>query len=155
MHSRSDFIPNLTAIFFFTILSYFLFRFNIVTLAGVCIPILAIFFGFTSLLYNRARALPSGAEQRRSLYAAERAMQATILYFLGLLIAASLTILLLYFDYSPTTPQPGHINHPFQFYFLPIILMAIASKVFVYSLQAVANRLLRRASMRRLIQRLK
>ena len=52
-------------------------------LALLCGPILAVLFAFAALLYNRARALPDGKELRRSLYAAERSLQATTLFMVG------------------------------------------------------------------------
>jgi hypothetical protein len=73
----------IAAAIFAALTTYFEQR-DFVPLATICVPILAILFGFSSLMYNRARALPSGPEQRRSLYAAERGLQAIVLFLIGI-----------------------------------------------------------------------
>lgn len=52
------------------------------------VPILATYLTTAGLLYNRARALPSGKHKTRSLYAAERSTQAFVFSVLGILISA-------------------------------------------------------------------
>ena len=67
-------------------------------LASFCLPILAVFFTFTSLLFIRGRSMAPGKDQRRTLFAAERAMQATVWYLTGVIVGASLVGLLQLFD---------------------------------------------------------
>src|SRR5262245_20288285 len=55
--------------------------------AKVVIPILATYIATAALLYNRGRALPAGPSKTRSLYAAERAVQATLFTLVGAVIA--------------------------------------------------------------------
>lgn len=56
-------------------------------LALVAAPVLALQMAFAALLYNRARAVPSGPMQRRSLFAAEQAMTSAILFLFGVLLS--------------------------------------------------------------------
>jgi len=48
---------------------------------------LTVMIGFTSLLYNRSRAWPSGPIQRRALYAAENCFQAANLFIAGCIVS--------------------------------------------------------------------
>ena len=52
------------------------------------VPLLVVFYGFASVLFVRGRALVPGPWQTRSLHAAEKAMQATAWYLLGMLLGA-------------------------------------------------------------------
>ncbi len=54
--------------------------------ANVIVPILATYIAIAALLYNRGRALPRGPSKVRSLYAAERAVQATLFTLVGVAI---------------------------------------------------------------------
>ncbi len=62
--------------------------------AALCASVLAVHFGFAALLYSRSRALRPGKPQRRSLYAAERLMQAITLFILGVALGSMGTALL-------------------------------------------------------------
>jgi hypothetical protein len=55
-------------------------------LVALSVPLLVVFYGFASVLFVRGRALSPGPWQTRSLYAAERAMQATVWYLVGILL---------------------------------------------------------------------
>jgi hypothetical protein len=55
-------------------------------LVALSVPLLVVFYGFASVLFVRGRALAQGPWQTRSLYAAERAMQATVWYLVGILL---------------------------------------------------------------------
>lgn len=57
-------------------------------LVALGVPLLVVFYGFASVLFVRGRALADGPWQTRSLYAAERAMQATVWYLVGILLGA-------------------------------------------------------------------
>jgi hypothetical protein len=72
------------------------------TIAPYFLPILASFFGFSAILYNRARAYPNGPTQRRSLFIANMALTATVLYLVGLLIGAAVTFFILSENTMPT-----------------------------------------------------
>ena len=58
------------AFVFFWAVAHHVYNFDFKPLVALCIPILVVFFGFASLLYNRGRALPKGEGATRSLYAA-------------------------------------------------------------------------------------
>jgi len=94
-------------VFFWAVLHH-IYTFNFRPLAAFTIPILVVFFAFSSLLYMRGRSLAKGKAQLRSLYAAERAMQATIWYLFGIILGTSLYGLLLYFGvtFNPSRPSP-------------------------------------------------
>ena len=106
-------------------------------------------YGLTSLLYNRARALPEGREQRRSLYAAERSMQATVLYVFGFLTGAVLATLLWTFR-SGQTPEydPDLASVVFV---IPLAVVLIAFGRLYQALRISSHRLLRHRSLRDLV----
>lgn len=63
-------------------------RLDFKPLAAMTVPLLVVFYGFASVLFVRGRALLPGPWQTRSLYAAEKAMQATAWYLLGIILGA-------------------------------------------------------------------
>src|SRR5688500_1283978 len=97
------------ALVFLGVVVHHVFTFDFKPLAALCIPILVVFFGFASLLYTRGRSLAKGKGQMRSLYAAERAMQATIWYLFGIILGTSLYGVLMRFGvaFNPSEPSPG------------------------------------------------
>lgn len=58
-------------------------------LLALCAPILILYYGLSSLLFVRGKALAEGPLQRRSLHAAERATQATVWHVLGIVVGIS------------------------------------------------------------------
>jgi hypothetical protein len=140
---------------FYGNLSQYLFKFQITPLATLCLPILAVFFGFSALLYNRARAIPDGPEQRRTLYAAERALQATTLYFYALLLGLIITAILSSFNLVVPKLQSGEIYWPLSFYFAPAMLALFAFSCFMLSLRAVSHRKLRSVKIREIMRRIR
>lgn len=139
--------------FFYSYSSQYLFSFQIAPLAPLCLPVLAVFFGFTALLYNRARAIPNGPEQRRTLYAAERALQATTLYFYALLTGSLLTAIFISANIDAPNNRPGEIAYPFALYFIPILLTIFAFGSFTFSLRAMAHRKIRILSIRDIMKK--
>lgn len=69
------------------------------TLIGVLLALMA---ASTSLLFNRARAYPEGAIQRRSLLVAELCLRATLLAIIGAVIAGAFSIFLPTLGYKST-----------------------------------------------------
>ncbi len=63
---------------------------------------LGLFFGFTSLMYNRARAYTPGKLQTRTLFAAELAFQATQFFAMGAALAGVIFYLLGSLKLPPT-----------------------------------------------------
>lgn len=147
-------IEMLCLAFFYSYSTQYLFSFQITPLAMLCLPVLAVFFGFTALLYNRARAIPNGPEQRRTLYAAERAMQATTLYFYALLTGAILTAIFSAANLPPPKSQQGTINYPFALYLIPAMLALFAFGTFMFSLRAIGHRKLRSLKTREIMRTL-
>jgi hypothetical protein len=57
--------------------------------AQASIPLLGAYIATSALLYNRARALPSGPSKTRSLYAAERTLQAVLFTIVAIALAVA------------------------------------------------------------------
>lgn len=100
------------AIVFLGVVAHHVYTFDFKPLAAFCVPIILVFFGFTSLLYNRGRALTKGKAPTRSLYAAERAMQGTVWYLLGIILGTSLYGVLVRFGvtFDPSAPSPAGLS---------------------------------------------
>lgn len=130
------------AMFFSFVYGTFLVTLNAERLAPLLVPGLAVFYGFSALMYNRARAVASSAEQRRSLYAGERALQATILYVTSVAIAAAISG---FFALAETSPQPIDSEPPLTrllAFAVPIVLMGFAWSAFFFAFHAMAHRVL-------------
>lgn len=140
---------------FYSYASQYLFKFQITPLATLCLPILAVFFGFAALLYNRARAIPNGPEQRRTLYAAERALQATTLYFYALLLGSIITAIFSSFNITTPELEPGAVYWPLVIYFAPAMLALFAFGCFMFSLRAISHRKLRPVKTREIMRRIR
>lgn len=141
---------------FFAALQFYLVSQEFATLAAICGPVLAILFGFSALLYNRARALPEGKEQRRSLYAAERGMQATVLFFFGTAIGGIGAALVHSLSSVGNMTLHPAINLVVSvLYFACIILVLYSFVAFFLALRTVAHKLLRWIPMRHLVRHLK
>jgi hypothetical protein len=59
-------------------------------LAAFCLPVVAVFFTFMSLLYLRGNTVHGRKSKLRTLFAAEIAMQATVWYLVGIVAGGSL-----------------------------------------------------------------
>lgn len=132
-----------------------LFQYKIEPLAYVCLPIVAVFFGFTSLLYNRARALPAGPEQRRSLYAAERAMQATTFFLVGFSLALTIIGLYFWFGYTPKPTSPENLPITLTIFMAPTIYLIWGYICFVFAFRAASKNFLGHVPMKAIIKRIK
>ena len=75
-------------------------------LVAICAPILILYYGLSSLLFVRGKALAEGPWQRRSLHAAERATQATVWHVLGIVVGISAYGLLGYIEAHLGEPAP-------------------------------------------------
>lgn len=138
---------------FFGALEYYLRNKEYIFLGGLCFPILAVLFGFSALLYNRSRALQSGTAQRRSLYAAERALQATILFVLGVGSAAIIATIIsvLGLDISNTPQSPWLL----LLFFIPIMLVVFSFGAFYLALRAISHGMVRSIGLRPFMKRLR
>ena len=141
-------IFSLGATIFFGAMNHYLQRKDYLYLGGVCFPVLAVLFGFTSLLYNRSRALQPGPVQRRSLYAAERSFQATLLFVVAIASGAIIATITeaLSIDTSNTTKTPSTL----LIYFIPILLALNSFSAFFFALRAAVHRTVKPISTRTL-----
>lgn len=116
---------------FFGTVSHHVYTLDFKPLAALCIPVLAVFFTFTSLLYIRGRSLARGRPQFRTLFAAERSMQATVSYLAGIVIGTSFYGLLQYagFDFDPARPTFAGLW--LLVFFLPYALMQTGIFLFI------------------------
>lgn len=122
-------------------------------LGGLCFPVLAVLFGFSALLYNRSRALQSSAAQRRSLYAAERALQATILFVLGVGSAAIIATIISVLGLDITnTPQSPRL---LLLFFIPIMLVVFSFGAFYLALRAISHGMVRSIGLRPFMKRIR
>jgi hypothetical protein len=134
------------ALVFLGALMRHIYAFDFKPLAAFCIPILVVYFGFASLLYARGRSLAKGRGQVRSLYAAERAMQATIWHFFGIILGISLYGLLrlvgMAFDFSGPLPAGLWL----LLFLAPYLLMQIGLLAFMGAAWAISPAFTRRMS---------
>ena len=131
---------------FFWAVAHHIVNFDFKPLAAFCVPILVVFFGFTSLLYTRGRSLAKGKAQIRSLYAAERAMQATIWYLFGIILGTSLYGILVYFGvtFNPSRPTPAGLW--LLLFIAPYALMQTGFLCFMRSVWVITPQFFRRIS---------
>ena len=131
---------------FFWAIAYHVVNFDFKPLVALCVPIVVMFFGFASLLYNRGRALAKGPAQIRSLYAAERAMQATLWYLFGIILGVTVYGILIYFglSFDPGKPTPAGLW--LLLFIGPYALMQIGFLSFMRAVWVIAPQFLRRTS---------
>ena len=136
-----------TVIFFVELNGAFARR-NFTTLATVSMPVLGLIMGFTSLLFNRSKSLPTGPGSIRTLYAAERSMQACVLYVFGLALGLVLFKLVSILDIRSFVAN--------TFCFLPstfLLLMSLCS--FYLSLFTISSRFLRYLSIIQMLRKIR
>lgn len=144
---------GLCAALLFTSLDTYLRAREFVYLATLSVPTLAILFGFTALLYNRARAYQYGPTRRRSLYAAERSLQATLLFAMAVGTATVLSATVWHFDITqPENPR----NALMQVIFLvPIMLTLFSFASFYFAIRAIAHTVARPVQIRHLVRQIR
>lgn len=116
---------------------------NFRPLAAFFLPVLVVFFGFTSLLFMRGRSLARSKEQLRTLFAAERAMQATVWYVTGMVLGVSLYALV------PASHSPWLLV-----FVLPYALMQVGLVLFVRAAWVIAPQFLRPVGRREIWRRI-
>ncbi|TAK17938.1 MAG: hypothetical protein EPO35_02055 [Acidobacteria bacterium] len=144
------------AFVFFVVMLHHIYHFDFKPLAALCVPILVVFFSFTGLLYSRGRALPDGEGQTRSLYAAERSMQATMWYLLGIIVGVSVYGLLVYFKVSFDPTQPSAAGFALLLFVAPYALMQTGLLFFMRAAWIIAPEFFGRVNateIRRRVQR--
>jgi hypothetical protein len=131
---------------FLSVVAHHVYRLDFKPLTAFCLPVLVVFFAFTSLLYMRGRSLAPGRHQFRTLFAAERSMRATLHYLLGILVGAGLygMFQLTGFSFDPLQPSPGGL---WLLLFLgPYALMQKGLLLFMSALWVILPQTLRPAS---------
>lgn len=119
--------------------------FDFKPLAALCLPILAVLLAITSLLYTRGRSLAKG-KQLRSLCAAERALQATIWYLLGIVLGTSLYGMLVRFGVTFNPAEPSVVGFWLLLFLAPYALMQVGLLGFMRAVWLIAPPFFRRAS---------
>lgn len=144
----------LVSAMFFTALYRFLVTARFFAIAAVYGPALALLFGFAGVLYGRARAYPAGREQRRCLYAAERALQASLLFMLAGAVGTAVASFL----WLRSEQNPAVLSDEVSvglWFFVPIVLALLSFGAFFFALRAIGHRLLRWLSTGRLARRIR
>jgi hypothetical protein len=131
---------------FFGAVSHHVYAFDFRPLAAFCLPVLVVFFGFTSLLYMRGRSLTRGKAQVRTLFAAERTMQGTIAYLSGIVLGASLYGLLRHLDFHFDPGHPGASGLWLLVFIAPYALMQTGLLLFLSGVWTIVPQLLRPVS---------
>ena len=132
-------------VFFWAVLHH-VYTFSFKQLAAFCVPFLVVFFAFSSLLYMRGRSLAKGRPQTRSLFAAERAMQASIWYLFGILLGTSLYGLLVYFGVTFDPGKPSAAGLWLLVFLVPYALMQVGFLFFMRAVWLITPEFLRRVS---------
>jgi hypothetical protein len=121
---------------------------NLKPLAAFCLPVLVAFFGFTSLLYMRGRSLSRGRDQLRTLLAAERAMQAAIWYFTGIVAAMAMYGIVQLLGIGPGSPA-------LLVLLAPAVLMQAGLVLFMRAAWLIAPQFIRRVSTQEIWRRVR
>ena len=131
---------------FFWAVAHHVATFDLKPLAAFCVPFLIVFYGLSALLFNRGKSLAKGKAQARSLYAAERATQATVLYLFGILLGTTLYGILVYLGVTFDPHRPGPAGLWLLLFIAPYALMQAGFVYLMRALWLVAPQLLPRAS---------
>lgn len=131
---------------FFWAVAHHVARFDLKPLAAFCVPFLIVFYGFAALLFNRGKSLAKGKAQIRSLYAAERATQAAVLYLTGILLGTTLYGIFVYLGLSFDPQRLGLTGLWLLLFIAPYALMQAGFVYLMRALRLVAPQLLRPAS---------
>ena len=105
-HHSFVLLSIVTATVFVATVAHQVYTMDFAPLAQLCLPVLAVFFTFTSLLYIRSNTIAAGRSQVRTLFAAEASMLATVCYLTGIVAGASLYGLfqIAHFSFDPAQP---------------------------------------------------
>jgi hypothetical protein len=112
-------------------------------LVAFCLPILVVFYGFASVLFVRGKALAAGPWQIRSLYAAERAMQATVWYLLGIILGVTAYGLLRYLKVPWDSNEPWFLALLLTVFLPPYSLMQTGLLCFMRAVWIVVPQFVR------------
>ncbi|HWI83642.1 hypothetical protein [Ramlibacter sp.] len=122
--------------------------------AKVIVPILATYIAVAALMYNRGRALRKGPSKVRSLYAAERAVQAALFTVVGAAIGAVIFGWAYWFGLS-VQKDGGAKNAWVLIYSLPLLYIMAGYTSFLLGLRVIAKEFLRPLSAKEAARRLR
>lgn len=127
---------------FFGAVFHHVYTWNFRPLAALGLPILAVFFTFTSLLYFRGRSIARGSDQFRTLFAAERSMQATVCYLAGIVLGVSIYGLFQNFGLSFDPNHPTLAGLCLLVFLAPYALMQTGFVLFIRAASIVGPQFL-------------
>ena len=128
---------------FFAAFAHHVYRFDFKPMAALGVPILLAFFGFASLFFIRGRSLAGGRAQFRSLFAAERAVQAAVWHLSGIMLSTVLYALLMRSGISLAASETWLIALWTLLFLAPHALMQIGLFTFMRAVLIVAPQLFR------------
>jgi hypothetical protein len=115
-------------------------------LAALCLPVQVALFGFTSLLYMRGRSLSRSRDQLRTLFAAERAMQAAIWYCTGIVLGSALAGALPWSWIGHDPAEPNLSSLVLLLFLVPYTLMQVGFVIFLRAAGIIAPQFIRRVT---------
>ena len=122
--------------------------------ARVIVPILATYIATSALLYNRGRALARGPSKVRSLYAAERAVQATLFTLVGVAIGGVIFAWSQWFGLT-LAKENGAKNLWALIYFFPLVYIMYGYMSFLLGLRVIAKEFMRPLPAKEIARRLR
>ena len=128
---------------FFAAFAHHVYRFDFKPMTALGVPILLAFFGFASLFFIRGRSLAKGRAQFRSLFAAERAVQAAVWHLAGIMLSTVLYALLMRSGVAPDASETWLLALWALLFLLPHALMQIGLWTFMRAVLSVAPQLFR------------
>jgi hypothetical protein len=131
---------------FFAVASRHVYLMDFAPLAALCLPVQLALFGFTSLLYMRGRSLARSREQLRTLFAAEKAMQAAVWYCTGILLGSALVGALPWAWIGHDPASPGVSSLVLLAFAAPYLMMQMGLTLFVRAAGVIAPQFIRRVT---------
>ena len=131
------------SIAFFAAFAHHVYRFDFKPMTALGVPILLAFFGFASLFFIRGRSLAKGSAQFRSLFAAERAVQAAVWHLAGIMLSTVLYALLMRSGVALETSETWLVALWALLFLAPHALMQVGLWTFMRAVLIVAPQLFR------------
>ena len=129
---------------FFAAFAHHAYRLDFRPMTALGLPILLVFFGFGSLFFIRGRSLAKGGAQMRSLFAAERAVQAAVWHLAGIMLSTVLYALLMRSGVALHTSETWLVAFWGALFLAPHVLMQIGLFTFMRAVLIVAPQLFRK-----------
>jgi hypothetical protein len=129
---------------FFAAFAHHVYRLDFKPMAALGVPILLVFFGFASLFFIRGRSLAKGSAQLRSLFAAERAVQAAVWHLSGIMLSTVLYALLMRSGGALEAGEGWIVAVWVLLFLVPHALMQIGLFTFMGAVLVVAPQLFRK-----------